>query len=112
MAKVELETSGDGVATLNIQAECDDATMRRTLGQLVKLCEAMLDADAVLDDFPKELPENRQRAAMAVAMKGSYHFEQALALYQGVMAVTAGVEQAAGYGFPEFGDDAAVESLD
>lgn len=111
MAAVELQVTDNGTARIEVSAACLADTLEQVLSPIPKLLMALMDAEVLLSDFPETLQMNRQRAAMAVAMKATYHLEQAQRLFQGVTDLASGTTDAAAFGFSEFLDDAEVESF-
>jgi hypothetical protein len=111
MTSVELQVTSDGTATIGVSATSHADLLEQALAPIPDLVTAILDAEVLLSDFPETLPKNRQRAALAVAMKAAYHLEQARKLCQGVSDLASGNANAADFGFPEFLDDAENEDF-
>lgn len=111
MTSVELKVTSDGTATIEVSTASHGDLLEQALTPIPDLVTALMDAEVLLSDFPEALPLNRQRAALAVAMKAAYHLEQAQRLFQGVSDLTAGNANAAEFGFPEFIDEAESENF-
>lgn len=110
MTTVELQVVEDGAAKIAVSSSCSSGALNEALSPLLRLITTSVDAETTLADFPVDLPNNRQRAAMAVAMKAAYHLEQAQRLFEGVIDLSEGKADAAAFGFPEFQDDFVSES--
>ena len=109
MATIEVNTVGNGAATLSVQSECNSETLARTLDEVSDLLNVLLEVEAVLDNLSDDLTENRNRAVLAVGMKVGYHMDQAKRLLLGQKAIAKGEETASQHGFPEFDDDVPTE---
>jgi hypothetical protein len=111
MTSAELKVTSEATATIEVSAASRPDLLEQALAPIPNLITALMDAEVLLSDFPEALPLNRQRAALAVAMKATYHLEHARRLFQGVSDLTVGNANAAEFGFPEFVDEAENENF-